>query len=398
MKLAAIFNRHWDAFAGTKPYLLNSAHYRAAEALRACRTAALGAEVYRCGRCQRKRLRYHSCHHRACTQCDKHKQHEWAQAQEAKLLDTDYYLITFTLPGELRVTCYQQQQWFYGILFEAVSETLKALDLKRKLVMPDGVANPATLGFTAVLHTWTREMQYHPHIHVVMPGLSLANDGQRIHRPARADYLMPHRAIAKRFKILLRRKIAAHDLETTRADLAGIPQSGWNKRWVVDVEAVGNGRSALRYLARYVHRTAVSEERILGETPDGRIRLNCQDSRTKQWAVRMLDKHEFLRRWCLHVLPKGFTRLRHYGYLSAAAVAKRGKIRHILQMPVPEPALKPKAADRPECACCKRPMELMGGVTRHGQWRPAPSALFELGLTLLQASGPAATPPLPDTG
>jgi hypothetical protein len=398
VKLAGIFARHWDAFAGAKPYLLNAAHFRAAEAVRACRTAALGAEVYQCACCKRKRLRYHSCNHRACTQCGKHKQHEWSQAQEAKLLDTDYYLLTFTLPAELRVTCYKQQQWFYGIMFDAVSDTLKALDLKRKRVLPDGVFNPDTLGFTAVLHTWTREMQYHPHIHVVMPGLSLANGGQRIHRPAVADYLMPHRAIAKRFQILLRRKLAAHDAETNRADLAAIPQAGWNKRWVVDVEAVGNGRSALRYLARYVHRSAVSDQRLLGATPDGRIKLNCQNSRTKRWQVIMLDPHEFLRRWCLHVLPKGFTRVRHYGYLSAAAVEKRGKIRDILQMPESMPKPQPKPAARPECPCCTRPMELLGSVTRHGQWRPAPSALFDLGLAMLQARGPAVRQPIPDTG
>ena len=302
------------------------------------------------------------------------------------------------LPAELRDTCYKQQQWFYGILFDAVSDTLKALDLKRKRVIPDGVRNPDTLGFTAVLHTWTREMQYHPHIHVVMPGLSLANDAQRIHRPALADYLMPHRALARRFKILLRRKLVEHDARMQRADLAGIKQSGWDKRWVVDVEAVGNGRSALRYLARYVHRTAVSEERILGETPDGRIQLNCQNSRTKQWRASVLDKHEFMRRWCLHVLPKGFTRVRHYGYLSAAAVEKRGKIHHILQMPAPVPPPGRQAAALPECTCCKRPMKLLGTFTRHGQWRPAPSVLFDLGLAMLKAQGARASPPQPDTG
>jgi hypothetical protein len=265
-------------------------------------------------------------------------------------------------------------------------------------VLPDGVFNPDTLGFTAVLHTWTREMQYHPHIHVVMPGLSLANDGQRIHRPAHADYMIPHRAIAKHFQIVLRRQIAAHDAQTHRSDLAAIPQAGWSKRWVVDVEAVGNGRSALRYLARYVHRSAVSEQRLLGATPDGRIKLNCQDSRTKRWQVRLLAPHEFLRRWCSHVLPKGFTRVRHYGYLSAAAVAKHGQICDILQMPEAMPKPRPQPATRPECACCKRPMELLGSFTRYGQWRPAPVALFDLGLAMLKAGSPAATHPILDTG
>lgn len=397
MKLVDIFDRHWDAFAGARPYLLSAAHHRAAEAVRACRTAALGAQVYECGPCRRRRLQYHSCHHRACTQCDKHKQQEWSQRQEAKLLDTGYYMLTFTLPAELRDTCYKNQRWFYAILFDAVRDTLRALDLRHKRLVTDGAHNDQTAGFTAVLHTWTREMLYHPHIHVVMPGLSLVKGGQRINRPARADYLMPHRAIAKRFKILLRRKLVEHDAAEQRNDISAIKQAAWDKRWVVDVKSVGNGRDSLRYLARYVHRTAVSEERMLGVTADGRLRLNCQNSRTRVWRELSLDPREFLRRWCLHVLPKGFTRVRHYGYLSAAAVEKLGQIRNILQMPEPSTPLRAPAVG-PQCECCKNPMKLMGTVTRHGQWMPAPSVLFELGLAILQACRASAKTPLPDTG
>jgi len=398
VKLAKIFDRHWDAFAGAKPYLLTTVHHRAAAAVRCCRTAALGAQVYECEPCRRKRLQYHSCHHRACTQCDKHKQHEWAQRQEGKLLDTGYYMITFTLPAELRQTCYANQQWFYGILFDAVRDTLKAFDLRHKRLVADGMRNDQTAGFTAVLHTWTREMLYHPHIHVVMPGLTLATDGQRIHRPGQAHYLMPHRAIAKRFKILLRRKIVEHDAAEQRNDLSTIKQTAWEKRWVVDVEAVGNGRNVVRYLARYVHRTAVSEERILGTTADGRIMLNCQNSSTKQWRVLSLEPQEFLRRWCLHILPKGFTRVRHYGYLSAAAIAKLAQIRNILHMPEPAPKSKPPPASLPECDCCKKPMRLLGTFTRHGDWLPAPADLFQLWLATLKAQGARASPPQPATG
>lgn len=398
MKLAEIFDRHWETFAGTMPYLLVSAHHRAAEAVLSCRTAALGAQVHECDGCRRKHVQYHSCHHRACTQCDKHKQQEWAQQQEAKLLDVGYYMLTFTLPAELRDTCYKNQQWFYGLMFDAMRDTLKALDLQHRRLVGDGARNPQTLGFTAVLHTWTREMGYHPHLHVVMPGLSLDSDGQRIRRPGKANYLIPHRALAKRFKILLRRKLAEHDAAEGRSDLSSVKAAAWDKRWVVDVQSVGSGREALRYLARYVHRTALSEERLLGETPDGRIQLNCQHSRTRQWRIVALAPHELLRRWCLHVLPKGFTRVRHYGFLSAAAVVKLGQIRQILQMPEPLPPPRPPVG-QPECPCCKRPMKLLGTVTRHGDWIPAPAVLFELGMAILEARRGAARPPPPaDTG
>lgn len=379
---------------------LTAAHFRAAEAARACRTPALGAQVYQCG-CGRKRLQHHSCHHRACTQCDQHKQGDWSAAQEAKLLDTGYFLITFTLPAELRPLAYSQQAWFYGIFFDAAAEALKALDLKRKVVLPEAARRSDTLGFTAVLHTWTRDMQYHPHLHVVMPGLALARDGRRIHRPVGGgSYLIPHRALARRFKILLRRKIAEHDAAEGRTDLATVRQSGWDKRWVADIQAVGNGKTAVRYLARYVHRTAVSEPRLLGETPDGRIKLNCQNSNTGQWRVQLLTPREFLRRWCLHVLPKGFTRVRHYGFLSAAAVVKRGQIRRILQMPGEQRPPRPAPQPPPECPCCKGPMKLLGTITRHGEWIPAPDLIFQLGMAILKARAAArASPPEPaDTG
>lgn len=387
MKLSSIFDGHWDAFVRGKPYLLSTAHYRAAESVRACRTAALGAQVYHCEPCVRKHLQYHSCHHRACPQCDKHKQHEWSQKQEGKLLDTGYYMITFTLPEELRRACQQNQAWFYGLMFDAVRDTLKALDLPGKRVLPENAKLAHTAGFTAVLHTWTREMQYHPHIHVVMPGLSLTKDAQRIQRPKGADYLIPHRAIAKRFKILLRRDIIARDKEQDSQILSSIKPRVWNKRWVVDVQSVGGGRSALRYLARYVHRTAISEQRIHGETADGGIKINCQNSRTKEWRMLTLRPHEFLRRWCLHILPKGFMRVRHYGYLSAAAKEKLGQIRGILQMPTPDPV--PKSAPvRPECSCCKQPMKLTGTLTRDGLWVPAPVNVLEMFLAALK------TPPV----
>jgi len=189
-----------------------------------------------------------------------------------------------------------------------------------------------------------------------------------------------------------------HDAAEQRHDLATIKQAAWVKRWVVDVKSVGNGRDSLRYLARYVHRTAVSEERLLGTTADGRIRLNCQNSRTHKWRELSLVPHEFLRRWCLHILPKGFTRVRHYGFLSAAAVETLAQIRAILQMPLPAQRPKSSPAALPECACCKQPMRLLGTFTRHGDWLPAPADLFQLWLAILKAKHARASPLKPQTG
>ena len=133
----------------------------------------MGAQVYHCETCGKKHLQYHSCHHRACPQRAKHKQHEWSRKQEAKLLATSYYMLTFILPGDPRGTCYKNQQWFHDAMFDAMRDTPEAFALDKKLVAPDGVANHRTPGFTAVPHTWTRQMEYHPHLHVVMPGLGL---------------------------------------------------------------------------------------------------------------------------------------------------------------------------------------------------------------------------------
>lgn len=364
MELAAIFAAHWGRFAATHRHLLAGAHYRAAEAVLACRTAALGGQVHACGDCRRQTYVYHSCNHRACPKCGGREQKEWAAAQEAKLLRAAYFMATFTLPAELRTFTYRGQAWFYDLMFRAMALTLMEF-------AQDGKHLGGTPGFTAVLHTWTREMQYHPHLHVILPGLALSADGLRVRRARGKRYLFPVKALGAAFRNRVRMLLEARDQEEQTGHLQEIDRQVWAKPWVVDVQAVGRGQTAVRYLARYVHKTALSEPRLLGYDAAGRIRLNCQDSATGRWQVVPLEVDEFLRRWCLHVLPKGLVRVRHYGFLSPAAKRKLARLHQILgTRPAPRPPpLEPPA---PACPCCGQPMTLLLVIPRPPRWlRPS---------------------------
>lgn len=360
MELAAIFAAHWRRFASTHRHLLTGAHHRAAEAVLACRTAALGGQVHHCGDCRWQTYVYHSCNHRACPKCGGREQKEWAAAQEAKLLRASYFMPTFTLPAELRPFAYRQQRWFYDLMFRAMALTLMefAQDIRHL---------GGTPGFSAVLHTWTREMQHHPHLHVIMPGLALSADGLRLRRSRGKRWLFDVKALGAAFRNRVRRLLAARDEQEHTRHLAEIDPQVWRKPWVVNVQAVGRGQTAVRYLARYVHKTALSEQRLLGYDEAGNIRLNCQDSKTGRWHIVTLSVEEFLRRWCLHVLPKGLVRVRHYGFLSPAAKQKFARLHQILgTQPAPKPP--PLEPAKPKCPCCGKEMTLLLVIPRPPRW------------------------------
>ena len=358
MDLASIFTTHWQRFAAKSRHLLTAAHYKAARAVMACRTAELGGEVHYCGGCpDQKRYVYHSCNHRACPKCGGREQKEWAAAQEAKLLPrVPYFMLTFTIPEELRRYAYAHQAWFYDAMFRAASETLMDFAQDEKHL-------GGTPGYTAVLHTWTRQMAYHPHLHIIMPGLALSADGLRVKRVKRRGYLFPIAALAAAFRHRLDKAILARDsAERTRHHTQIDPQV-WQKDWVIDAQAVGRGVTALRYLARYVHKTAISEPRLKGYDASGNVKVNCQNSDTGKWSHIHLKPDELLRRWCLHVLPKGLVRVRHYGLHSAAAKAKLARVHQILgTQPAPRPA--PLETPKPKCPCCGKDMILLRVIPR----------------------------------
>jgi hypothetical protein len=391
MELAAVFAAHWGRFASTHRHLLAAAHYRAAEAVLSCRTAELGGQVHHCGDCQRQTYVYHSCNHRACPKCGGREQKEWAAAQEARLLRAAYFMPTFTLPGELRAFAYRHQRWFYDLLFRAMAQTLTDFAQDERHL-------GGTPGFTAVLHTWTREMGYHPHLHVIMPGLALSADGLRLRRPKGKRYLFNIHALGAAFRNRVRMLLEARDREEKTQHLQAIDPRVWRRKWNVNVQAVGRGKAAVRYMARYVHKTALSEQRLLGYDEAGNIRLNCQDSDTGRWYLLTLSVEEFLRRWCLHVLPKGLVRVRHYGVLSAAAKRKLERLHQILGTKSGEPratrpAPKPPPLETPvpKCPCCGKEMTLLCVIKRPPRGR-------SLYASPPHRMRPARDPPATDTG
>lgn len=353
LELADVLRRHWADFARANAFMLTAAHHAAARAVMACRTPELGGHVQACVECGHHRLLFHSCNHRACPKCGGLDQARWAARQEARLLPVPYFLLTFTIPQELRPAAYCLQREFYEAMFDAVNDTLHefAMDPKRLGGQP---------GFIAILHTWTREMIYHPHIHVLMPGVALSADGLRV-RTARCDrgagYLFPVKALSAAFRNRLKRRVLP-----LLGKLGQFPDPAiWGGKWVTDARGVGTGRAAVRYLARYVTKSALTNRRLLGYTSDGkRIILNCQNSKTGKWNRLQLTPDELIRRWCLHVLPPRLRRLRAFGFLSPRSKQRLNRVAQILATTI-APTTDEDVREI-KCPKCSGAMEFEGDI------------------------------------
>ena len=347
--LAEVLRRHWPAYERKFGPRLLPSHRQAVRAILACRTPALGAQLFGCD-CGRRELVYHSCNHRACPQCGHADATAWLQQQRRKLLPVPYYLVTFTVPEPLRAIIRSHQQLLYPLLLREAAYAL--LDVGR-----DHKDLGAELGVLAVLQTWTRDLRYHPHVHCVVPGGGLSADHLRWVRPKRSDYFLPQAVLAQRFRTRLK-----HALQQADAKLfLAIPRPTWKLNWVADVQPVGSGEPALKYLAAYVYRTAFSAEKIVAD--DGQhVTFTYRDNTGKTCQLQ-LSAEAFLHRFLQHVLPKRLQRVRHFGWLSAAAKERFERVRALLdgQPPAPVP---PVPGYVPQCPCCKKPMQLLGRQAR----------------------------------
>jgi len=340
--LAEVLRRHWPEYQRRfGPQILPS-HQRAVQCILACRTRALGGEVYRCQDCRRDHFVYHSCNHRACPQCGHARATEWIAKQKLKLLPVPYYLITFTVPEGLRAWLRSHQKLGYASLLRQSAEALQDVAARPKYL-------GAELGVLSLLHTWGRQLQYHPHVHCVVPAGGLRADGLRWMRPKCADFFLPHRVLAARFRNRLRATLAQHHPQASKQ----IPDSLWRQNWVVDVRAVGNGEAALKYLSAYVCRTALGNHRILRDE-QGHITFRYKASSNGQWRMLSLPAPEFIRRLLQHVLPNGFQRLRYYGWLGPAAKQKWQRILALLDWK--PPTLMPAPQAQVLCPHCRKPL------------------------------------------
>lgn len=319
-----------------------------------CRTAALGAQLFGCG-CGRRELVYHSCNHRACPQCGHADATAWLNQQRRKLLPVPYYLVTFTVPEQLRPTIRSNQKLLYPRLIREAAYALLDVGREHKDL-------GAELGVLAVLQTWTRDLRFHPHVHCVVPGGGLSEDHLRWVRAKSSDYFLPQAVLAKRFRTRLKQALQQADAKL----FLQVPRQAWRLNWVADVQPVGSGEPALKYLAAYVYRTAFSTEKIVAD--DGQHVTFRYRDHTGQSQQLTLTAEKFLHRFLQHVLPRGLQRVRHFGWLSAAAKERFERVRALLDWQPPQ-ALPPGPAVVPQCPCCKKPMQLLGRLARPPPWQ-----------------------------
>lgn len=226
-------------------------HKKALTAIMNCRTKSLGGEVYYCQKCNEYHYSYHSCQNRHCVICQNNKADDWIEKNKKMMLPFTYFLATFTMPEEFRKLCRKNQKLFYSILFKASSDALKLLAKDDKYL-------GATIGMIGILHSWTRALIYHPHVHYLIPGGGIGNDGQTI-RFSDDDFLMHVKPLSIIFKAKFRDSLKKQAPEIFNM----IPANTWKRDWVVYIKAVGNGQQALEYMARYLFRVAITNNRII---------------------------------------------------------------------------------------------------------------------------------------
>jgi hypothetical protein len=292
----------------------------------ACRTPALGGTLHYCPNCQHRHFSYHSCNDRHCPQCGGQDAQLWLQQNAPLLLPVPYFLVTFTVPEGLRRYIRSHPKLGYDLLLDASSQALQDLAQNLKRL-------GATLGMVGVLHTWTRTLEYHPHVHFLVPGGGLSPD-QCQWLPSCPQFLLPVKALSDRCRSLFRAALQDHRPQA----LPELAPQVWKQRWVVHSAAVGSGQNALRYLSRYIFKTATGN-RQLQLLPNGRLRWPFRDGHTGSWRHIELTPIEFIRRFLQHVLPPSFHRVRRYGWLHPAARAKLKRVRALLKVtPLLSPA------------------------------------------------------------
>lgn len=289
------------------------AQKRTLEAILQCRTPALGGQVFACQVCGRMEYSYHSCGNRHCPKCHGPQTEEWLNKQQERLLPCGYYLLTFTLPSELRALAQTQPKLLYDLLMRNAAATVQKLCADPQWLG----AQPALLG---VLHTWTRALLYHPHAHFLVSAGGLSHDGKEWIEPRHSTFFLPVHALSRIFQCKMRASLRRAGL------LQDLPPMLWSRRkkWVVHAQPAGQGQKVLDYLGRYVFRVAISNSR-LESLREGQVTFRYRDARSQRLKRITLPAADFLRRFLQHVLPPGLPKVRHYGLDGSACQARRQK-------------------------------------------------------------------------
>jgi hypothetical protein len=358
LEVADVFRQHEQEFLKRWGDRLSPHQRKAFRDIGACRTAALGARREQCDHCFQQSLVFHSCRNRACPKCQARSRDRWLARTARELLPVPYSHVTFTLPHQLCQLAIRNPRVMYNILFQAASEALLTLGADSRHI-------GAHLGFLAVLHTWDQQLRPHPHLHCLVPAGGIAPDHSRWVRTRRPRYLMPTSVLAARFRNQFLKSLwrayrcnklrlggALAPLKKT-AEFHRLYSKLKRMKWVVDARPpFGNPEHVLQYLARYTHRVAISNGRLI-DLQDGEVTFRWRDSADhNQQKLKKLGAIEFMRRFLLHVLPKGFVKIRHFGFL--AHPERRAALqlaRKLLGAPEPPPEVPQKTAER-KCPCC----------------------------------------------
>ena len=365
LEVADIFRDHGPAWREVNRGHISLEQLKVMSAIERCRTAALGGHVARCENdgCAYTVIAYNSCRDRHCPKCQAAASRDWLAEREAELLPVQYFHVVYTLPAPIADIAYQNKRVIYDLLFKAAAEaTLTIADDPKHL--------GARIGLTAVLHTWGSAMTHHPHVHMIVPGGGLSPDGSRW-VPCRPGFIMPVRVLSRLFRgVFLKILMQAHkanrlkffgnhpplaDRRAVAAFLAPLRKI----KWVAYAkEPFAGPEPVLRYLARYTHRVAISNRRLVA-ADDGGVAFRWKDYRLDgpdRWQTMTLHPHEFIRRFLLHVLPKGFHRIRHYGlFANGNRAANIARLRQLLSVPPIEEAEEEASCDDQRQLLCPCP-------------------------------------------
>jgi hypothetical protein len=390
LEVADIFRGHGAAWRKANAGHVSLGQLKVMSAIESCRTAALGGHVARCEKCAHTQIAYNSCRNRHCPKCQGAAAREWLAAREAELLPVPYYHVVFTLPAAIADIAYQSKAVIYDLLFKASAETLITIAADPKHL-------GARVGALSVLHTWGSALTHHPHVHMIVPGGGISLDGTKW-VACRPGFFLPVRVLSRLFRrLFLEKLVAAHQARelqffgkhaplTDRQAFAAYLAPLRNSQWVVySKRPFGGPEEVLRYLARYTHRVAISNRRLVALDDNG-VTFKWKDYRIEgpeRYKLMTLDTHEFVRRFLMHVLPSGFHRIRYYGLLaSAVRVDNIARARELLAVPLlPIDAIKaattkpdqPKSPEHP-CPCCGGRMIIIETFERGRAPRYRPTA------------------------
>ena len=366
IEVADVFRRYGTEYVQRFGSRMLARHRRAFRAILRCRTPAMGGHVFACNQCGRQQYSYHSCRNRSCPKCHQSDIETWLQGRQQELLPVPYYHVIFTLPHELSPLVRLHQKQLYGLLLKSAAESLITLAADPRYV-------GGQIGVMAVLHTWASNLTYHPHVHCLVTGGGLSPDRQSW-RPARSNYLVPVRALSRLFRGRLLNSIRQQykDVE--------VPPSVRRKEWVVHCKpAVQGSDSVLSYLARYIHRVAITNSRILS-IDNGQVCFRYRGTGTTQTRIMTVSAEEFMRRFLQHVLPARIHKVRYYGLWSVSNRKHLRRMQQVLTPPendLPGPleddtgtqvSTPPKARPCPYCG--QGTLVLIGRLPRHRRAPP----------------------------